>query len=155
MSVFYPLVNTYFSFIIKMISIFLTDNHTGTHIYTLTSFNNSLQISLTAVISLQTTNRPHPLDFELTQHLSLSAPQDLSAPLHLFTSHVSFHLGTHHSSSYLWPNSRFHQLPAALTASHPPFQRHYMVFFSDPLAPLIPSLPPSVSTSHLNQSTFA
>lgn len=38
-------------------------------------------------------------------HLSLSAPRDLSAPLHLFTSHVSFCLNTHHSSIYLRPNN--------------------------------------------------
>lgn len=83
----------------------------------------------------------YPPYFELTQHLSLSAPQDLSAPLHLFTSHVSFHLSTHHSSLYLWPNTRFRRLPTALTASHPPFNT-IIFFFSDPLAPFHP-IPPS------------
>lgn len=102
---------------------------------------------MTAVILLLTTNRAcsHPPYFELTQHLSLSAPQDLSAPLHPFTYHVSFHLSTHHSSFYLWPNTRLHQLPTALTASHPPFNT-IIYFFQTPLAPLIPSpclnLPP-------------
>lgn len=55
-----------------------------------------------------------------------------------FTSHVSFHLTTHHSSFYLWPNTRFRQLPTARTASHPPFNT-IIFFFSEPLAPLIPS----------------
>lgn len=89
---------------------------------------------------LLTTN--HAVHIRLTlnwqQHLSLSAPQDPSAPLHLFTSHVSFHLSTHHSSLYLWPNTQFHRLPTALTASHPPFNT-IIFFFQTLLPPFIPS----------------
>lgn len=101
-------------------------------------------------MSLPTTNPvcSHLAYFELTQHLSLSAPQDLSAPLHLFTSRVSFHLSTHHSSVYLWPNTRFHQLPAALTASHPPFHHHHLFFFGlSWLSHLIPLSQPPASIS--------
>lgn len=103
-----------------------------------------------AVTSLLTTNRvcSHLAYFELTQHPSLSAPQDLSAPLHLFTSRVSFRLGTHHSSVYLWPNTRFHQLPAALTASHPPFTTIIIFFFRlSFLSRLIPLSQPPTSIS--------
>lgn len=81
-------------------------------------------------------------DFELTQHLSPSAPPDLSAPLHLFTSHVSFHLSTHHSSFYRWPNNPHSTSSNSLSS---PLQHHHF-FSSDPRASLILSprlnLPP-------------
>lgn len=94
--------------------------------------------SLTAALSLTTNQACSYLPyFELTQHLSLSAPEDLSASLHIFTSHVSFHLSTHQSSIYLWPITRLHHQPTELAASRSPFST--VLCWFDSLVSVIPS----------------
>lgn len=82
-------------------------------------------------MTVLTTNQAfiHLSVFELTPYPSLLDSWDPSAPLHLFTSYVSPHLSIHHSSTYLWPNTQFHQLHAALTATHPPFRSIICFFF--------------------------
>lgn len=105
-------------------------------------------------MTVLTTNQAfiHLSVFELTPYPSLLDSWDPSAPLHLFTSYVSPHLSIHHSSTYLWPNTQFHQLHAALTATHPPFRSIICFFFTTLMhATFIPS---PVSTSHLNQTAL-
>lgn len=129
-----------------MTSDVLTDNLVTP---TLTNTNSNLFSNSQQIVSLhnrywqQTGACSHPPYFDLTQHLSLSAPQDLSAPLHLFTSHASFHLSTHHSSLYLWPNTQSHQLHTSSNSLSSPFQHHYIFFFQI-LLPLS-SHPPRLS----------
>lgn len=106
--------------------------------------------SLTAATSLLTTNRTcsHPPYFDLTQHLSLSAPQDLSTALHLF--YLSCLLPPHHTSFIFLPVAQ-HSIPPAPHRSNSlssPFQHHYIFFLraSCPSYPIpLSQLPTSIS----------
>lgn len=124
----------------QLFSVFLTDKHINDRNTDKNLYDNSLQI-----VSLQPYRYwqqigPVHIRPTLTWHnIYLYQPlRTYQQHCTSFTSYVSFHLTTHHSSFYLWPNTRFHQLPTARTASHPPFNT-IIYFFSEPLAPLIPS----------------
>lgn len=94
--------------------------------------------SLTTVISLLTTNNvcSHPPYFSLTQHLSLSAPQDLSAPnCTSFTSHVS---SPPRHTSFILLSVAPHSIPAA----SPPLEQP-LIPLSAPLSSHPPSQPPT------------